>query len=97
MALKPVQSLPEAFVPLVRFLDRHHFKNIDNAPGQDIEECRIRVTDMHPAVAVLQQLNIRSSIGILELQQVLLDDPPILLRQAANVLQRPLFDVYLHG
>ena len=93
-ALAP--SPPEPLVPLMCFLDRHHFENGDNAPGQDIEERSIGMSDKHPAVTVLQQLRIRGSIGILKFEQVLFDDPAILLWQAVNVLQRPLFDVYSH-
>jgi len=80
----------------MRFLDRHHFENVDNTPGQNIEERSIGMRDMHPAVTVLQQLYVRGSIRIFKLQQVLLDDPAILLCQAVNVLQRPLVDVYFH-
>jgi hypothetical protein len=68
------------------FLDGHHVENVDNASGQDIEERGIRMRDVHPAVAVLQQFHIWCGIGIFELQQVLLDDPAILLRQEVNVL-----------
>ena len=80
----------------MRFLDRHHFKNVYNPPGQNIEERSIGMSDMHPAVTILQQLHIRSSIRIFKLQQMLLDDPAILSRQVVNVLQRPLVDVYSH-
>lgn len=92
----PVRLTPEPLVPLMCFLNRHHFENVDNAPGQNIEERSIGMSDMHPAMTVLQQLHIRGSIRIFKLQQVLLDDPAILLRQAVNVLQRPLVDVYSH-
>jgi hypothetical protein len=37
----------------MRFVDRHHFKDIDNAPGQDNEERCIGMGNVHPAVAVL--------------------------------------------
>jgi len=50
----PVRLPPEPLVPLMRFLDRHHFENIDNAPGQNIKELSIGMSDMHPAVTVLQ-------------------------------------------
>jgi len=78
------------------FLDRHDFENIDNTPGQNIEECGIGIGNMYPAVTVLQQLCIRGGVWILEHQQVLLDDPAIFIRQAVNVLERPFVDVYFH-
>ena len=81
----------------MRLLNRHHFENVDNPPGQNIEERSVGTGDMHPAVTILQQLYIRGSIGVFKHQQVLLDDPPVLFPQAVNVLQRPLFDVYSHG
>ena len=91
-----VRLPPEPLVPLMRFLDRHHFENVDNAPGQNIEERSIGMRDMHPAVTVLQQLHIRGSIRILKFQQMLLDNPAILFLQAVNVQQCPLVDVYSH-
>lgn len=92
-----VRSSSEPLVPLVRFFDRHRFKDIDNAPGQDIEKRGERMSNMHPAMTVLQELHIRGRVRIFELQQVLLDDPPVLILQAVNVLQCPLFDGYSHG
>jgi len=32
------QSLPKPLVPLMRFFDRHHFKNSDNLSGQNIKK-----------------------------------------------------------
>ena len=92
----PVQLPPEPLEPFMRFLDRHYLENIDNASGQNIKERSVRMRDMHPAVAVLQQFHIRRSIRIFEFQEMLLDNPAIFLRQAVNVLQRPLLDVYSH-
>ena len=92
-----VRLLPKPLIPLMRFLNRHYFENVDNAPWQNIEERGIGMGDMHPTMTVLQQLHIRGCIGIFKFQQMLLDDPAILLWQAVNVLQRPLVDVYSHG
>ena len=81
----------------MRFLDRHHFENVDNATMQNIKKRSIGMGDMHPAVTVLQQLHIRGNIRIFKFQQMLLDDPAILLWQTVKLLQRPLVDVYSHG
>lgn len=81
----------------MRFLNRHHFKNVDDTTGHNIEKRSIAMSDMHPAVTILQQLHIRGCIGVFQFQQMLLDDPAILLRQIVNVLQRSSVDVYFHG
>ena len=81
----------------MRFLDRHHFENVDNAPGKNIEERSIGMGDMHPAVTIMQQLHIRINIRIFQFQQMLLDDPAILVRQTVSVLYRSLFEVYTDG
>lgn len=52
---------------------------------------------MHPAMPVFQQLDIGCRVRIFESQQVGLDESAVLLRQAVNVLQSPLFDGYVHA
>ena len=39
----------------MRLLNRHHFENVDNATGQNIEKRSIGMSDMHPGMTVLQQ------------------------------------------
>ena len=87
---------PEPLVPLMRFFYCHHFENVNNRSRQNIKKSGRGMSNMHPAVTILQQLNIRGRIRIFKFQQVQFDNPAIFCRQAVNVLQRPLVDVYSH-
>lgn len=79
------------------FFDGHNGQYSDTAPWYHIEERSVGPGDMHPAVPVFQQLDIGCRIRIFEFLQVGLDKPPVLLRQAVNVLKSPLFYGDVHA
>jgi len=64
--------------------------------GKDIEKSRIGVGDVHPAMPVFQQFDIRRGTRVLKQEQMGFYNPAILGGQVVNVLQCFFVDVYLH-
>jgi hypothetical protein len=68
------------------FLDCHHIKDPDPV-GQHNKKRRVGMGDIHPANPVTEQFDIPRRDRILQLDKMLLDDPPVFFRQPVYVLK----------
>jgi len=72
-------------------LNREDINDTDVIPEHD-KECRVGMGDMHATDSIAEVFDIPCGQRILQLNQVSLDDSPILFRQIIDVLQYLPFD-----
>ncbi len=76
--------------------DGHDIQDGNRPAGKDIKKGCIGMGDVHPAVAILEDLNVGSGVRIFEFQQVLFDKPPVFCRKIVNVPECLSIDGYPH-